>query len=387
MDVTVLSLVLGAVLCLTLVWKISQLVKAPSDKLLHAVTLCIVCASLSFPLGTKGGARWLDALIGTGAAKLLQNVFLLIALYCLSWFFLQSAADRGTGSRRARRELIPLGVTIVVITLAMVATPRGERGHVYATANMQLTGVFVFYLAAGLYLVYALTMSLWWTVRHLRSATRPLATGLRIVAVALAGMAVAGSVRAALNVVRRLGSEVPSPVLMGAKLVLDLAIPLFVLGLIYPPMTVRWASARLWYHRYRTYHRLTPLWAALHQAFPEDSLGKAPTGTWRDALRLTGVHRRCYRRVIECRDGLVRVSPYIAQLAAQQEPLAEVGLDVAARHLRAALSAYAAGDPAPSQAVPVVLPGSDDFEDDLRQLTALSDALKAAPRTLEHNRS
>ncbi|QQC92081.1 MAB_1171c family putative transporter [Streptomyces alfalfae] len=379
---TVLSHVLGAVLCVALAVKVGQLAKAPSDKLLQAVTLCIVCAAASFPLGTGGGQRWTDALVGDGTAKLLQNVLLLCALHFLSRFFLHSAADRDTGVRRARRDVLPLGVTVVVITAAMVMTPHGERNHVYATANMRLAGVFVFYLAAGTYLIYALAMSLRWAARHARASTGPLATGLWLVVVALAAMVMAGCTRAVLNVARWLGGDVPAPVVTGGKLLLDIAIPLFVLGLIYAPITVRWATARLWCHRLRTYHRLTPLWTALHRAFPEDSLDKAPTGAWSDTLRLTGVHRRYYRRVIECRDGLVRVSPYIAQIASAEGHSAGLGLDVAARHLPAALHAHAAGDPAPSQAVPVALPGGDDLEDDVRQLTALSDALRTArPRT------
>ncbi|MEV6687148.1 DUF6545 domain-containing protein [Streptomyces sp. NPDC051130] len=51
----------------------------------------------------------------------------------------------------------------------------------------------------------------------------------------------------------------------------------------------------------------------------------------------------------------------------------------AARHLRAALRAYASGEGAPSQAVPVALPGEGEgsLESDVRQLIRLSEALTA----------
>lgn len=379
-----LSVILGIVLALALVWKISQLVKAPSDKLLQAVTLCIVCASCSFPLGLPAGARLADSFTGAGTAKLLQNVFLLGTVYCLQCFFLFAISDRETGRLRARRELVPLGVTVLVITLALLATPADERNHTFATATMQTPGVAVFYVVAGLYLVYSLAMALWWTLRYARIAGRPLATGLWLIAVALAAMVLASSLREVLTVGRWLGGTVPLPVIVGAKLLLDLAIPLFVIGIIYPATVARWATVRLWWHHRRMYRRLAPLWTALHQAFPENSLHRSVPGGRREVLHVRRVHRRYYRRVIECRDGLVRISPHLAQAGAEDgaespaaaEPLSQLTPQEAARRLRAALRAQAAGESAPTQAVPVALPSGDGLDDDVRQLTVLSDALQ-----------
>ncbi|TLS43708.1 hypothetical protein FE633_24330 [Streptomyces montanus] len=373
-----LTLLLGIVLVLALVWKLSQLAKAPSDRLLQAVSLCLVCAALAYPLGLAPGARATDSLIGGGTAKLLQNVFLLGAVYALQCFFLHSASDRDTGRRRARRELIPLGLTVAVITLAMLVTPESERSHTYATANMRLAGVAVFYLTAGLYLVYSLAMALWWTVRHARVSGKPLRTGLRLVATALSAIVLAGAVREVLNVVRWLGGEVHPAAITGAKLLLDLAIPLFVVGIIYPATVTRWATARLWWHHRRTYRRLGPLWTALNRAFPEDALNRTPSSAWRDTLRVTGVHRRYYRRVIECRDGLVHISPYLARPGPDEEPSGPLTPEVVARRLPEALRAHTVGEPVSTRAVPVALPSGDGLDDDVRQLVALSDALQKA---------
>lgn len=81
-------------------------------------------------------------------------------------------------------------------------------------------------------------------------------------------------------------------------------------------------TIRLLAHRRRMYRRLTPLWTALHEASPEDSLHRTPAGGWRDALRVRGTHRRYYQLAIECRDGLVRLSPYLAEMEAPMEPSA-----------------------------------------------------------------
>ncbi|MFD4863979.1 MAB_1171c family putative transporter [Streptomyces sp. NPDC058412] len=376
---TVLSLVLAVVLYGSLLWTGRQVVRDPSDRLLRAVFLCMFSAGLSFPFGLPVVIRLVGGLAGDGTAKLLQNLFLLGAVYFLGCFFIHSASDPAAARTRVRWHAVPFAATAVIASAAMAVTPHAERGHTYATADMRVPGVAVFYVSAGAYLTYALAAALFWTVRYARLASRPLATGLRMVAAALTGMVLASAVRECLTLVRLLGGGVPHPVITGAKLLLDLAIPLFVAGVVYPGLVTRWASIRLWWHHGRVYHRLAPLWEALHLAFPEDALERTGGGRRWDALSPRGVHRRYYRRVIECRDGLVRISPYLAMEAATADAEAPLTPEVAARHLRTALRAYASGEDAPSQAVPVALPGEGDgsLESDVRQLIRLSETLTA----------
>ncbi|MFD7432243.1 MAB_1171c family putative transporter [Streptomyces sp. NPDC059818] len=372
-----LTFLLGAVLLLALVRMIHQIAKAPHDRPLRAVAYCIVCASLSFPIGLRSVVDDVDGMVGAGTSKLIQNILLLGTVYWLMCFYLQSASDPSSGRRRARIELIPLAITAVVITAATLATPRSERGHVYATANMQVASIAVFYLAAGIYLAYALAMALRWTLRYIRVSRGSLTVGLRLVAVSLTCMVGADALRGALVVVRALDGTVPTAVITGVKLLLDLAIPLFVVGILYPGAASRLASLRLrWRHR-RTHHRLTPLWVALHEAFPENALHRAASDGWRSRLTPQGVHHRYYRRVIECRDGIVRLSPYLTQLK-EAGPVEHLPPRVVADHLNRALEAYAAGTPAPSGAVAIALPQGDDLDDDVRQLVLLSDALRAS---------
>jgi hypothetical protein len=381
--VTVLSLVLAVVLYGSMLWTGRQMLRDPSDRLLRAVFLCLLCAGLSFPFGLPAGIRLVDGLAGGGAAKLLQNLCLLGAVYFLGCFFIHSASDPAAARARVRRQAVPFAVTAVVASAAMAVTPHAERSHTYATADMRVPGVAVFYLSAGAYLTYALATALYWTVRYARQASRPLVTGLWMVAAALTGMVSASAVRECVTLVRLLGESVPPPVVIGAKLLLDLAIPLFVAGVVWPGLVTRWASIRLSWHHGRVYRRLTPLWTALHTAFPEDALERTRAHRRWDVLSPQGVHRRYYRRVIECRDGLVRISPYLALEASTADADSPLPPEVAARHLRSALRAYASGEEAPSQAVPVALPDGADgtdgddggLEADVRQLTRLSEAL------------
>jgi hypothetical protein len=145
-------------------------------------------------------------------------------------------------------------------------------------------------------------------------------------------------------------------------------IVLCLIGISYPAAMIRLGALRVWWHHLRAHHRLAPLWTELNSHFPEDRLSRVPVSRWRDTVSLRGVHRRYYRRVIECRDGLVRISPYIGQQ----------GDDLAAK-LREALRARASGQTATQDAVPLAVPERDGLDADVEQLVTLSYALRAKP--------
>lgn len=383
---TALYLVTGLFTVLVLGWLFYQVAKAPGNRPLRAVTLCLTCAALAFPFGMVPVAEQVDRLpwLGRGASELLQNALLLGTVYWLMCFYLYSAAEDHRGRTRARWEAVPLAAAVVVITAATVATADEPGERTYRAVDMQITGFAVFYLVAGGYLVYALAMALRWTVPYARASTRPLATGLWLVAVAMAGMVLGGSVRAVVVILRWAGATVPGGVTSTASLLVGCAIPLFVIGVAYPGVVTRLGALRVWWQHRRTYHRLRPLWLLLHEAFPQDALNRVPTGRFSDRLLLRGVHRRYYRRIIECRDGLVRISPQLARLAAEESGGGDAAAGgvtdsqrALAARLRAALAAQASGDTATSQAVPIAIPESDSLEADAEQLVALADALRS----------
>jgi hypothetical protein len=115
----------------------------------------------------------------------------------------------------------------------------------------------------------------------------------------------------------------------------------------------------------RTYHRLAPLWTLLNQSFPEDALHRVPSR--RDSFSLRGVHRRYYRRVIECRDGLVRISPYAAE-APGEPPLSD--------RLRAGLETRRSGAVTMRRPIGLALPEGDGLDADVRELEKLAVALR-----------
>lgn len=370
------ALILTAVLLdLAVVWKAYQLLRAPRDLPLRAVTLCVACAAASFSLGLGVEARAVDALVGHGAARLAENSLLLGTAYWLMCFYLFSAAEPAQALRRARREAVPLALAVGVLTVTTVVTPVGIRGRDFATADLQVPSVAMFFVTALVYLVYALAVALWWTWRYARMSRKPLATGLWLTAGALAIMVIANIGRLTVNVIRWSGNDAPAGVSQSAMTLLALAVPLFVVGVSYSGIAMRFAGIRIWWQHRRSYRRLRPLWAALHDAYPQDSLSRIPTSARQEFLSVRGVHFRYYRRVIECRDGLVRISPYLAQLGVENGTPAEALAD----HLGTALRAQAAGEPAASQAVAVARPVEDSLDADVQQLLYLSEAL-SSPR-------
>jgi hypothetical protein len=144
-----------------------------------------------------------------------------------------------------------------------------------------------------------------------------------------------------------------------------LGIVSFLAGICYPGTVTRLSSARLWNQRRRTYRQLAALWSMLHEAFPQDSLVRVPVSRWREAVSPWTVHRRFYRRVIECRDGLVRLSPYL-------EPPAGLADGQVADRLIAALHALDTMALVPRQAVPVAVPEDDGLDADADELVRLS---------------
>ncbi|MEU1330620.1 MAB_1171c family putative transporter [Streptomyces sp. NPDC005865] len=154
------------------------------------------------------------------------------------------------------------------------------------------------------------------------------------------------------------------------------AIPLFAVGLSYSGIATRLATWRIWRRHRRAYRQLRPLWSMPHAAFPESTLyAGTPAAPWREALHVRRMHRRHYRRVIECRDGLVRLSPHLTAVGLREGAPPET----VATLLPRALAAQAAGEPATSRAVGIILPAKDTLNADAQQLTTVSRSLSAPP--------
>jgi hypothetical protein len=365
------------VLVAAVVWKLYQWRRTPDDAPLRSVALCLLSAALSYPLAMPGGASGVDTVAGHGTAKLIQNLLLLATVYFLMSFFLYSAGGR-TARRRVRREAVVVALVAVAITAAAESIPHEEFAGSFSTADMTRAQIAFFYLAAGLYLMYALGVAGRWTRRYARMSRRPHSTGLWMTAVALTAMAAACAVRAVIVTVRWTGATVAHPVMAAVAFLLAGSILLFVAGVTYAGARTRIASLRLWLRRRRDHRRLAPLWQLLSEAYPDNVLTPASESLW-DRMRARGVHRRYHRRIVECRDGLVAISPHLTREDGDGPVLDLNPTELAAR-LRGATVRIGQGVPAPRQAVPLAMPNGNDRESDVQQLIAVSDALRTTAR-------
>lgn len=391
----------GAGSLLVLAWMAHRLVRAPRDVPLWSVTGLIACWAAAYPLGLAADRNEVFLGLAPMTSRLVQHVLVLTAVNCMVSFYLFSTLEPHRARNRAAWYGLALLAGVAALTAATAATPDGVR-----TRDHTVTSVAAFYVTADLYLAAGFALGWLWTRRYARIAEPRLARGLRITSFGMAAIVVADALFVPAVLMRWAGGGRADESLdtagaaettlgwFGAVFFLLPGIVLILVGVTYPAAVMRLAALRVWWRHLRAYRRLEPLWTALHRHFPEDALHRVPVRPWRDALSLRGVHRRYYRRVIECRDGLVRVSPYLAALDAERRTRPEGegagGADTAAGgglsgaspgelalRLREALRAHAEGRPVATAAVPVVVPDEGDLDADVRQLVSLSRALRS----------
>ncbi|GAB3153776.1 hypothetical protein GCM10027258_56740 [Amycolatopsis stemonae] len=365
--VNIVALVLFAA---ALAWRIYQVQRAPTVPN-WAVTACVAGFAAAFLLQQPVVSDEVDAVLGLGAARVANNALLACGVCALVIFFLGSAL----GPRRYRRvavELVPLAAAIALMIVAMALTPPQLRGLPLGPSTIHDSGIAVFYLGAGLYLIYGLIACTAWIVRYQRVADRHLRIGLRLSAAGMACAAIGSIFRALYIVVAwAFGPVVKVLLLLGVPFVIIGGI-LFLLGVTYPGVRARVAALRRRRQHRREHQALGPLWTVLVQAFPSIVL-RTPPRRRSERLSPRSIHRVHYRRVIEIRDGLVQLSPY---LDADFGEVVATDPGAAAAALKTALERHAAGEESDGHAKQILPAPADDIESDVRPLLALSAALE-----------
>lgn len=360
------------VLLPAVLWKLYQLHKAPRDRSLLAVTVCVLCTAVSFCLRLPTVRSWVDTALGPGTARLVASLLLLDTAYWLLCFYLGADTNRQRARRRTRRQGCVTTLVAVGMTWATLETPGNPHGVLYWTVSPDAPVATVFFALTDLYLVYAFGAALRWTCRFVRMSSRETATGLRLTALSLALMAIAVALRPVAALLSRAHPQILSRTGQAGTALLALALPILAAGLSYPSIVTRLRALRPWWHRRQSYLKLRPLWVALHDAFPENALTRATRGALGEKLCVRSIRRRYYRRVIECRDGLVTVSPYLAMLNVSGTASPEA----VARALPEALRSCISDTSGTARAVGLALPDDNSLDADARQLVVVSEALR-----------
>ncbi|HEV2781137.1 MAG TPA: MAB_1171c family putative transporter [Actinophytocola sp.] len=369
---TTLGVFEGIASHLVLALMIYLLIRAPRNPALLAITVTIASFALTFAfrLALLDGAGFLG--LEPIMSRLVQQFIMLLGGYGLVTFFLFSALDVREARRRAMWQAVPVVLAVLVMTHAIAAMPPHIRDSA-ALLTSRSGGpvgeptIALMYLSVYVYQAYAYITALVLTRRYARGAEPRLRRGLALATAGLAAMVPAQMIFVGAAAGRWAAVTMPRTITFTGIFMMLGGIVVFLVGFAYPAVGMRLAALRVWWQHRRMYRRLGPLWTLLHREFPEDALCRVPTSPWRDAVSLRGVHRRYYRRVIECRDGLVRISPYLG-------PNGDRSL---ADRLREGVAAHASGASAPARAMPVAIPAGDGLDADVHELVALSDALRS----------
>jgi hypothetical protein len=390
----VLLAAIAAALWIGVLNKVLQVWRAPEDLPLRALAACVVSATLTFTVNLPPLKSLLDR-AGDGVRSLVVNFGTMAAAYFLLAFFIYSM--RGPGARRAvRLQTVPFAAGILIAFTAWALAPPAVRADPAETANGASLHATVFVVAVLGSMAYAHSQSLRWSIAYVRAAgTARLRRGLIIVSVAVCAFLVADATRS-LQAVLQAATEPAEAVDRVLTIVYLTGVAVgalaFVIGVSYAAVVGMLASLPLWL-RHRRYHRqLEPLWTAMHRAFPQLMLGRVPATSWRGRLGWESTHYRFYRRMVEIRDGLVLLGPYVdTSSPAERDPPRDSPHDPPhdppressheppgdqeevrwAILIRDALRAKEAESPV-VDADPVLVPGGDDLESDARRLTVIA---------------
>ena len=257
----------------------------------------------------------LDGLIGIpNLARLLGHSCIVVTSWAVQSLLLHLNYDRAIAQTKTRQlgvvMLVALGLMTLLFGLAPVDEETIQFMSRYADAPyiLQYWLIFLSYLAVALVNVVRLDLAY-----ATRTDNPSMKIGLRTVAFgATVGLGYVAN--ESLYVVgRRIGLGYP----FGDK---DMVTTVLVAGgtslMIIGSTMPAWGPAvgipRIWHwsQRYWMLRRLYPLWSALYAASPSIALSP-PSSSVHDVFSVGDVNIRLHRRVIEIRDGLLTLRPFV----------------------------------------------------------------------------
>lgn len=382
--------VIGVVAVVGVAWLGQQLLRRSISLRLHALFGLVAFWLLSWPFGvtanTHSGWLGLDAM----SARTIEHVMRLLGAYCLMVFITATSEPSPRGPRTdALRRLIPLAVAVAALLVDTALIPVGLRDEVAAVANGTTTGPrqvgvptqALFFIIENAYFVIAFIQVARWAGGRLHYSLHPqLRRGIQIVQAGAIGLVVATALLITSDIVDLTGHH-PAPPLDAAGLAIMAAgIVVVIAGFLWPSIRSGLRAFVLRGSRRKVYDELEPLWTRLNLAFPGNSLADVqPAARLRTRVALPstgrGITHRYYRRVVECRDGLVLLTPYLDAVDhdTAPDPCADALYVPTAETFERALAAHQAGTPVdtivPTRTV-AATPGTtvDDDAEALRML-------------------
>ncbi|GAA0458034.1 hypothetical protein GCM10010361_22580 [Streptomyces olivaceiscleroticus] len=336
-------------------------------------------------LGQLSDPALLDGLFCIGFTKLAYNVAILSGLCLMIGFLCEHPLQRRT--LWSRWEVVFCLCCLTAMVAVTMLLPPHLRNHTFALPYLDDWRVRAFYDIGGAYLAFGYLTCAVLAARHARRGRPLLRVSLSAVSAGLLGLSLSCALR--MLWVNCRGCRGYGHPLTYANIFLlgQVATIVVCVGLSLPCF----ASAAQFF-RERAVHRarfreLEELWRRLVDFYPELVLDQPREHRWLPRLDYTSA---VYRRYVECRDGLTRLSPFLhraSEEAAVPEdaargtapPAAGQGLvhlvDRALR-LRGEADRADAVTPAPSVFATLGDNHDADYEGDLGDLIALSRGLR-----------
>jgi hypothetical protein len=374
---------IDVMVCLCAAIRMIHVRRAPGDLPLKAIARCTVCIALALVLFHPNVYAWLLAAT-RGVNVLVTSVVCMTAAFWLLRFFHLSAAGPEE-DRSQTASVLCLLLFASAATAVWAASPEALRAAPPEWLNRNDGSAAAFVLVVSGYVGGVAAMVMRWSlVYSVVTIRRNLRMALRILSVALVAELCA-CVFKVLSLAAQFAFGVDSEVLNGVWYVTTLfGVWTLVAGVTHPVTVEVAGRIASVFARRAVFRELGPLWRALHDAFPELALPRGSEWWW---TRVSCVRpwraRAYYRRVIEIRDGLVRLTPYCAlgveraaRAAGEAKGLTgrELDLHAGAAVVAAALVRRAREAPVDERcAVPDG--GGHDLDSDARWLVGLSRAL------------
>lgn len=369
--VVIVTLVLAAAV------KAWELARDPREGVLSgALVACLGALALGQFLSLPPVTAAVDGAVTVGAGKVVYNAATMVGLWTLLFFFRRAILGAGPARPRVRADGAVLVLTLVGTVALMVATPPPLRGHTLSSPSIGYPTVTGFYLLGNAFFVYAYLCCAALAWRFAVGRGRGTMTvALRFVVLGLLGLTVVAFVRTVWVLIRWAGGPPLAWVNTANFGLNNVAYLLVTVGMVVMGVARVVPAVRARVQQHRRYRELAPLWTLLATIYPELVLGPAD-GARRGPPGRFGTRQRFYRRVMECRDGLLRLGPRIALVAGGRDVGTATPAELAA-YVRAAVALPDEQLPAAHDLSPVRLavPTGTDVRADADALVAVAQAL------------
>jgi hypothetical protein len=344
-----------------LVFKLVQRRHSPYSRQDWMVVGALAAYGIEWAIIVPGISGICVAVAGPLAPPAINLMALFVREYCVAGFLLLATeARRGLRWMSVAFVLATAGL-LVLIGLGALDRPPGSLPA--SPAAVVLNAWIASYATAAA--LVAITMA--W--RYSKQTRQPVTTALRMIAYSKTVGTISANISAGISTnLAWLGHPLPAWIPYWAKNVNNLAMAGFLAGACLPAVLGWLTTVRRGWTRHRIYRDLETLWALLNEAFPRNTLHRAPKPDLAERLAWHSPNRRYYRRAVECRDGLVQISPYLHDDAGSDP-------DHQARALRTALRERAIGAAAHGEVQVFAPPAAPDIDSDAAALRALSRAL------------